>query len=321
MTALQVVDNNTDIVVFDDEKIELIKRTVAKGATDDELALFLHQAQKTGLDPLAKQIYFQKYNTKNGPVMAIITGIDGYRLVADRTNRYAGSSDAEYGETKSDKYYDTKFYYPTWARVTVRKFVKGVVCEFSASASWYEYYPGDKKGAMWRKMPRVMLAKCAEALALRKAFPADLSGVYTRDEMDQADYGDVPTTQPVIAATVIEAPTASAAVEDEIVVDTSGVEHAPIIDGPPAITDGQLKRLHALGKDLYGDDWKVRRAELVHAVSRGAAESSGELTTNEAKKLIDGMEAKIAERDESEQPAMSFAEHGEATASGAFSEG
>ncbi len=178
-----VQNNNSDIITFDDKKIGLIKRTVAEGATDDELELFLHQAKKTGLDPLARQIHFQKYNTSKGPKVAIITGIDGYRLVASRTGVYAGNDDPVFdGRIK----YSGKDV-PAKATVTVWRIVGGKRCAFSSSAYWEEYCPPHPRDYQWKKMPHVMLAKCAEAAALRKAFPADLSGVYTHEEMQQSN--------------------------------------------------------------------------------------------------------------------------------------
>lgn len=161
-----------------ESKIELIRRTVAKGATNDEMDIFLHQCRKTGLDPLAKQIYFQKrQNKKTGESqMTIITGIDGYRLVAQRTGQYAGNDDPVFDDEAK----------PRKATVTVYRIVGGIRCPFTASARWEQYYPGDYLGFMWNKMPHLMLGKCAEALALRKAFPAELSGVYTAEEMHQA---------------------------------------------------------------------------------------------------------------------------------------
>lgn len=173
---------------FPPEKVELIKRMVAPTATDDELALFLYQAQRTGLDPLARQIVFNKFNSKNGPKMSIITSIDGYRLCADRTGKYAGNDDPTFeGEVELGN----KVKVPERATVTVYKLVGGVRCPFTATARWTEYYPGDGKDFMWRKMPYLMLGKCAEALALRKAFPAELSGIYTDTEMEQAQTGYV----------------------------------------------------------------------------------------------------------------------------------
>jgi phage recombination protein Bet len=162
---------------FTRDKIELIKRTIAVGATDDELQLFLYTAKKTGLDPLARQIYAIKRAGK----MTIQTGIDGYRLIADRTRQLAGISDYVFDSEEGK--------FPNKATVTVYKIIDGLVREFTASARWSEYSQGSSP--MWQKMPYLMLGKCAEALALRKAFPADLSGVYTAEEMGQADAGQL----------------------------------------------------------------------------------------------------------------------------------
>lgn len=179
---LAIVERQLAVQDFDREKIELIKKTVATNATDVELELFLYTARKVGLDPLAKQIYcIHRKNSKTGKMdMSIQTGIDGYRLVADRTGKYAGNDDYEFDDPEKQ---------PAWAKATVWKMVEGQRCPFSATARWSQYYPGDFQGFMWKKMPHVMLGKCAEALALRKAFPAELSGLYTADEMAQADKG------------------------------------------------------------------------------------------------------------------------------------
>lgn len=158
-----------------ENKLELIKRTVANGATKDDLELLLHQARRAGLDPLARQIYLVKRKGKG----TIQVGIDGLRLVADRTGLYAGNDDAIFEGVQEGL--------PTKATVTVYKVVQGIRCPFTATARWQEYYPGDDQGFQWRKMPHVMLAKCAEALALRKAFPMEMSGLYVHEEMEQAD--------------------------------------------------------------------------------------------------------------------------------------
>jgi phage recombination protein Bet len=158
---------------FTHEDIELVRATVCKGASDAELRLFLNQCVRTGLDPLARQIY----SIPRGNGRTIQTGIDGYRLIAQRTGEYAGSDDAIYdAETEN---------HPNRATVTVWRLVEGVPRAFTATARWSEYKPelGDQ---MWQKMPYLMIAKCAEALALRKAFPQELSGIYTDAEMDQA---------------------------------------------------------------------------------------------------------------------------------------
>ncbi|MDQ3234323.1 MAG: phage recombination protein Bet [Pseudobdellovibrionaceae bacterium] len=166
---------NSQINAFDPDQVSLIKATIAKNATDDELRLFLYHATKAGLDPLAKQIYFIKYGSSAAPTF--ITSIDGYRLTAARTGEYVGCDDAVFDNELK----------PSKATLTVYRFVKGIRCAFTATARWSEYYPGKNRGNMWDKMPCTMLAKVAEALALRKAFPAELSGLYTKEEMDQAE--------------------------------------------------------------------------------------------------------------------------------------
>lgn len=182
-TAIQKVEvkaiqrgKPSDLLALPPEKVELLKRTIAQGTTDDEFELFVHVCKRTGLDPFARQIYAIKRNTKRGPVMSIQTGIDGYRTIAQRTGEYAGQDDAAFETDSSNR--------PLSATVTVYRIVKGVRCPYTATARWKEYFAST---SMWDKMPFNQLSKCAEALALRKGFPAELSGVYTHDEMDQAD--------------------------------------------------------------------------------------------------------------------------------------
>jgi len=170
---------------YGQDKIELIKRTVCVGATNDELQMFLYTARRVGLDPLLRQIHaVKRWNAAAGrEVMSIQTGIDGYRLIADRSGKLAGITDAEYDSEDKD--------HPNKATVTVSKLIDGTVKEFTASARWGEFaqYKKSKDGnppevnAMWAKMPYHMLGKCAEALALRKAFPFELSGLYADEEM------------------------------------------------------------------------------------------------------------------------------------------
>lgn len=164
---------------FTAEQIDLITKTVAPGLTKPELQLYLYQAAKTGLDPLARQIHAVKRSNR----VTIQTSIDGYRLIADRTGKYAGNDDPVYQGDNNG--------FPIAATVTVWKIVNGVRCPFTATARWSEYFPGEQQGFMWKKMPHLMIGKCAEALALRKAFPAELSGLYTNEEMEQAEIVEV----------------------------------------------------------------------------------------------------------------------------------
>lgn len=183
-------------------QVELVKRTVALGASNDELQLFLYTAARTGLDPLTKQIYCIKRKARNPDgswrdTMSIQTGIDGYRAIAERSGTLAGIDDAQYDtETAA---------HPGKASVTVWRIVNGTRVSFGASARWDEYMQG-RDGVpqgLWARMPYLMLGKCAEALALRKAFPHDLSGVYTHEEMMQAD-----SQQAAVEVAAVQAPVA-----------------------------------------------------------------------------------------------------------------
>lgn len=181
-SALATVSNALAQKEFSPEQVELIKRTVCKGATDDELAMFLHIAQKSGLDPFAKQIYAIKRKDfkSGGDVLTVQTSIDGYRLIAERTGKYAPGRAPEYaykpdGALKS-------------STVTINKRVGDQWFEVQATAFYDEYVQryGDKIANMWAKMPHVMLAKCAESLALRRAFPNETLGILTGEEMAQS---------------------------------------------------------------------------------------------------------------------------------------
>lgn len=201
------------ITEWDNDFRELVKLTVLKpkdrDATDAELALFAEQAVRTGLDPMSRQIYgIYRWDSKiKGERMTIQVGIDGLRTVAERTGKYLGQDGPFWwdGEDWVDVW--LKKEPPEAAKVVVRKAVGGQVSETPAVAHRSEYMPTTRDGkpmGLWSDKPALMLAKCAEALALRKAFPADMSGLYTDDEMARADtpVAVAPVAVPEIAEAV-----------------------------------------------------------------------------------------------------------------------
>jgi len=166
-----VVYRQNDIVITQ-EQFKLISEAVStQHPTKPELDLYFYDCARRGVHPLDKLIHFTKRQGRYTPIISI----DYMRIRAESSGAYAGSDDATFTGTKPDT-----------ATVTVWKMVGGMRCPFTATARWAEYAPGDKEGFMWKKMPHTMLAKCAEALALRKAFPGQLSGLYSNDEMSQA---------------------------------------------------------------------------------------------------------------------------------------
>ncbi len=216
------------------EQVALVKQTVAKDCTDDQLALFLYTCKKTGLDPLIRQIHAVVRKTNRGPVMAIQTGIDGLRLVADRTNNYAGSDEPVYEKDSNGL--------PVKATVTVWKIVQGMRVAFTASALFDEFNPGGSGGFMWSGKPFLMLGKCAEAQALRKAFPADMDGLYSKEELDKPETGEPELKSP-----------------QPITVDVVKPKPIPTTDEVPPAPDGD----EPSGEEYNGDvdqvfvkDWK-----------------------------------------------------------------
>lgn len=217
---------------------DLIRRTIAPTVSADEFDLFIARCVQTGLDPIGRQIYAISRKEKkdsNDSRMTIQVSIDGMRLLAERSGKYAGqlgpfwcgqdgvwkevwlSQDApkaaKVGVLRSD------FKEPLWA-----------VAKFSS------YFAGTP---IWNKMPDLMLAKCAESLALRRAFPAETSGLYTREEMAQADSdvieGVVTSNEPVKTEVREEKPATPAA---------RSTQEAPSDDLRPAgATEQALERL------------------------------------------------------------------------------
>jgi len=179
------VQQKQDLVQFNTEQVALIKNYLCKGITDDELKLFSAVCKKTGLDPFMKQIYAVKRKDQ----MTIQTSIDGYRLIAERTGKYCPGKESTY-DYKDGKLFSSTSY-------VKKQTADGTWHEVAASAYYDEYKPS-YSNQFWDSKAHIMLAKCAESLALRKSFPNELSGIYSDDEMAHAQNQDVkPAEKPI----------------------------------------------------------------------------------------------------------------------------
>lgn len=256
---------------FTDKQIAALRQLGVKDAGPADLAVFFHHAQRTGLDPFAKQIYLIGRWSREGTKYTIQTGIDGYRLIARRAVDQRGET-LGYEDTlwcdQNGQWTDV------WLSSTPPAAAKVVVLRngnrYPATALWSEYVQTVKDGtpnSMWARMGANQLAKCAEALALRKAFPQDLSGIYTTDEMGQAE-NSRPRAEPVRPTSIREAINVKA---DDL------------------RTTAQSTKLAILLRELGMNDRAEALAYIGGVVGRDV-ESTKTLTVAEASTLIDHLE-------------------------------
>ena len=302
-TALTIQEGQTE---FSPGQVATLRQLGVEAAGREDLAIFFHQAVRTGLDPFARQIYMIGRNQKNPRTQqwetkyTIQTGIDGYRLIArraaDRAHETLGYEDTLWcGE--DGQWRDV--WLPTTPPAAAKATVVRAGQKFTATALWSEYVQTKKDGGvstMWAKMSSTMLAKCAEALALRKAFPQDLSGIYTAEEMAQADNqhpAPAPAPEPAPEpkpkqtrsrkpVTPIEPPADLPAPADD--------EPAEIVDEPAVelITEPQSKMMFALlHQNGFTDDGTSAQKEYIESIIGRQLTSRRDITKAEATRIID----------------------------------
>ena len=184
MSENAVLKVDSDQKFWSEIQLAALKQIGLADAPKAELGVFLHYAQRTGLDPFARQLYM----IARGGKYTIQASIDGLRIVAQRSGEYAGQAGPFWcGEDGvwTDVWLEATP--PLAAKVGVMR--KGFAEPLWAVAKFESY---NANSPIWKKMPDLMIAKCAEALALRKAFPNDLSGIYTSEEMAQAESQTAP---------------------------------------------------------------------------------------------------------------------------------
>lgn len=239
-------------VLNDPKKLNLIRRTVASDTTDDEFNLFVNMARSLGLDPLRRQIYAFVFS-KNDPKkrrMSIIVSIDGFRSIAEATGNYRPDEDEASYEIDQSLKGPLNPLGLVKATVRVWKYSHGDWHRVTGVVYWDEYAPvkdewvydeatgrnkksGNKSlddSGQWAKMPRVMLAKCAEAAALRKGWPDNFSNVYESSEMDRAKVIDMLPAEAAEHGAITERQERIGHVKDTVpmIFDGGTIEFVPI---------------------------------------------------------------------------------------------
>lgn len=166
-----------------------LKNSFYPGAKDESIEMVIAYCRAAGLDPMTKPVHIVPMNVKKPGSRdyewrdVVMPGIELYRIKADRSGKYAGQDDAVFGPDV-ERWNMT---FPQWCKITVYKMVEGSRVPYSAKVFWLESYAtqgkdSDAPNAMWRKRPYGQIEKCAEAAALRKAFP-EVGAQPTVDEM------------------------------------------------------------------------------------------------------------------------------------------
>ncbi|MDR2365831.1 MAG: phage recombination protein Bet, partial [Zoogloeaceae bacterium] len=181
------------------ELLSVLENSIYPGAKPESIKLAIGYCRASGLDPMQKPVHIVPMLVSTGKKDGkgydikewrdvIMPGIGLYRTQAARSGQYAGVSEPEFGQDVTEEFDGVSLTYPAWCRVTVKKSLpNGIVAEFSVKEFWKENYATRGKSAepnsMWRKRPYAQIAKCAEAQALRKAFP-EIGAQPTADEME-----------------------------------------------------------------------------------------------------------------------------------------
>jgi len=306
MTALPLT---SDMTQWTDEQAALLdaaglvqrKRNQAPTwAPRATVAAFLQQCARTGLDPIARQIYCIERAGK----WQIQISIDGARLVAQRTGEYRGQTAAQW-TGDGIQWFDVWLFDTPPAAARVGVYREGFIEPLYAVARWSSYavyndvWENGRKtnkqtlSSMWAKMPDVMLSKVAEMLALRKAFPQDLSGLYSTEEMEQAGPSTSVTRE--LAAAAAKQPTTTAVVASPDRPSTEPEGDARWIPWKNLIDNAPADRLQAVATD-------AANAGILNLTVPGANFTVGDYITMRHNSLVnppaepDGPAKSVADR-------------------------
>ena len=209
---------------IDESTWNALNSTIYPGAKTSSILMAVDYCKARGLDIMLKPVHLVPMNVKNAQTNQYewrdvpMPGIGLYRIQAERSGTYAGADAPEFGPDVTKQLGNVSITYPEWCKVTVHKLIGDRLVAYSAIEYWIENYATKGKGseepnAMWAKRPRGQLAKCAEAQALRKAWP-EVGQEATAEEMEGKEYiKDV--THSAASKTYIEQPAIEQLVSQE----------------------------------------------------------------------------------------------------------
>lgn len=206
MSAVAKIENTALSGMTEQQMMDVLKNSLYPGARDESIKMVMAYCQAAKLDPMQKPVHIVPMSVSTGRKDdkgwdvkemrdVVMPGIGLYRTQAARSGEYGGITEPEFGEDVTETLGETQITYPRWCKVTVKRFMSGHIVEFSAKEFWKENYATKSNkviepNAMWKRRPYAQIAKCAEAQALRKAFP-EIGSQPTADEMEGKEFGEV----------------------------------------------------------------------------------------------------------------------------------
>ena len=192
--ALATTQSTALSAMPESELIGVLQTSLYPGAAIGSVKMVLGYCKAAGLDPMQKPVHIVPMWDKNTKATrdVVMPGIGLYRTQAARSGQYAGVTDPEFGPDVTETIGGVEITFPAWCKVTVKRLLGNQVVEFAAREFWKENYATAGKdsaapNAMWKKRPYGQIAKCAEAQALRKAFP-EFGSAPTADEMEGREF-------------------------------------------------------------------------------------------------------------------------------------
>lgn len=240
-------------VMSEDDMIYTLQTSLYVGAKEESVKMVMSYCKAAKLDVMQKPVHIvPMWSAKQGCMTDVVMpGIGLYRTQASRTGEFAGISEPEFGPMITETIGGQQVTYPEYAKCTVKRLLpSGVIAEFTAIEYWMENYAvkgGKEKSiapnAMWSKRPRGQIAKCAEAQALRKAFP-ELGSAPTAEEMEgktlyQEEKDITPEPKPVPT----KRPLSDKRIDDAIAAIKAGSFTLEQILENHELTDEQMKKI------------------------------------------------------------------------------